>query len=223
MRILVVEDDPKINNLLKVSIESEYFVVDTASDGDRGLYLAETNQYDVIILDSMLPHKNGLDICRELRDQGNATPIIGLSVRSETSSKVNFLNAGADDYLTKPFSFEELMARVRALLRRPHNVQADVIEIGTIELDVKKHTVKKDGAEVYLTRKEFLLLEYLMRNQGTVLSRGMILEHVWDMNADPFSNTIETHIMTLRRKIDCESQVRLIHTVPGIGYKIEYP
>jgi DNA-binding response OmpR family regulator len=222
MRILVVEDDPKINDFLKISLESEYFVVDTAHDGEKGYYLAMHNEYDIIILDSMLPGKLGLDICKELRTSGIVTPIIGLSVKSETVNKVGFLNAGADDYLTKPFSFEELIARIQALLRRPQNMQSNIVEIGGIELDSKRHIVRKDGKEIYLTRKEFLLLEYLMKNHGTVLSRGMILEHVWDMNADPFSNTIETHIMTLRRKIDTEQSMRLIRTVPGIGYKIDF-
>lgn len=222
MRILVIEDDIRINNSLKVSLESECFVVDAAIDGEKGFYLATINDYDTIILDSTLPGKMGLDICRELRERDVTTPIIGLSVKTETSNKIAFLNAGADDYLTKPFSFEELVARIRALLRRPHTLQSDNIEIGNLELDIKKHKVWKDGKEVNLTRKEFLLLEYLMKNQGTVLSRGMILEHVWDMNADPFSNTIETHIMTLRKKVDNKRSERLIHTVPGIGYKIEF-
>lgn len=221
MRILVIEDDLKINSFLKKNLESEYFVVDATHDGDEGLYFARTNLYDIIVLDSMLPGKSGLEICSTLRADGNSTPIIGVSVRSETVNKVRFLNAGADDYLTKPFSFEELTARIRALLRRPQVIQTDVIVVGSIELDSRQHTVKNDGKEVYLTKKEFLLLEYLMRNQGTVLSRGMILEHVWDMNADPFSNTIETHIMTLRKKIDNEQSIRRIHTISGIGYKID--
>jgi two-component system, OmpR family, response regulator len=222
MRILVVEDDPKISDFLKIGLESEYFAVDVVTDGEEGLYLASTNEYDVMVLDSMLPHKGGLDVCKELRQKGILIPIMGLSVKSETSNKVAFLNAGADDYLTKPFSFEELIARIRALLRRPQEIQSDILEIGGLELDSKRHIVKRDGEEIYLTRKEFLLLEYLMKNQGTVLSRGMILEHVWDMNADPFSNTIETHIMTLRKKLDRERQSRLIQTVPGIGYKFDF-
>lgn len=221
MRILVVEDDPKINNFLKISLESEYFVVDTTFDGENGFYLARVNSYDIIILDSMLPNKSGLEICRDLRSEHITTPIIGLSVKSEIANKVGFLNAGADDYLIKPFSFEELKARIHALLRRPKSLETDVIEISGLEIDSKKHIVKKDGEEIYLTKKEFLLLEYLMKNQGVVLSRGMILEHVWDMNADPFSNTIETHIMTLRRKVDRDRSARIIHTIPGIGYKID--
>lgn len=222
MRILIVEDDPKINSFLKGALESEYFVVDSAVDGEEGISFARTNVYDVIILDSMLPKWGGIDVCLVLREEGNTTPIIGLSVRSETVNKVQFLNAGADDYLTKPFSFEELIARVRALLRRPQVLQTEVLEIEDVALNARRHVVTKNGAEVYLTRKEFLLLEYLMQNKGTVLTRGMILEHVWDMNADPFSNTIETHIMSLRKKIDPKGQSRLIQTVSGVGYKIDY-
>lgn len=222
MRILVVEDDPKISNFLKISLESEYFVVDIANDGAQGLYLGQTNVYDVIILDSMLPSKVGMEICTELRQFGITTPIIGLSVKSETVNKIGFLNAGADDYLTKPFSFDELRARIHAILRRPQLLQLDILKIDDIELDQKQHIVRKNGEEIYLTRKEFLLLEFLMRNQGTALSRGMILEHVWDMNADPFSNTIETHIMTLRKKLESGRADRLIKTVPGIGYKIDF-
>lgn len=222
MRILVIEDDTQISAYLKGVLESEYFVVDVAGDGEQGVYLARTNVYDVIVLDSMLPVKGGIDVCIDLREEGNTTPIIGLSVRSETVNKIQFLNAGADDYLTKPFSFEELMARVHALLRRPQGIQSEVLEIEDVELDARKHVVTKGGKEVYLTRKEFLLLEYLMRNRGVVLTRGMLLEHVWDMNADPFSNTIETHIMSLRKKIDPKGESRLIQTVSGVGYKIDY-
>ena len=222
MRVLVVEDDPQINKFLKASLESERFLVDSTHDGEEGLYLARTNDYDIIVLDYVLPSKTGLEICTELRTEGKTTLIIGLSVRSETVNKVSFLNAGADDYLTKPFSLEELLARMRALLRRPQEMQSDILEICNLQLDSKRHTVTKDGQNVYLTRKEFSLLEYLMRNRGTVMSRGMILEHVWDMNADPFSNTIETHIMTLRRKVDTDKQMKLICTVPGIGYKIDF-
>jgi len=222
MRVLIVEDDKRISDFLEKGLESERFVVDSADDGEEGLYLARTNDYDIIVLDYVLPSKTGLEICTELRAEGNTVHIIGLSVRSETINKVSFLNAGADDYLTKPFSLEELVARMRALLRRPQDMHSDILVIHNLELDVKRHIVKKDDEEIYLTRKEFSLLEYLMRNRGTVMSRGMILEHVWDMNADPFSNTIETHVMTLRRKVDTDKQMKLICTVPGIGYKIDF-
>lgn len=222
MRILIVEDDPQINNFLTASLRSEYFLVDSVQDGEKGLYLAQTNEYDLIILDYILPHVTGLEICEKLRQNEIASPIIGLSVKSDIANKVQFLNAGADDYLTKPFSFEELHARIRALLRRPNILNSDIIEISDIVLNIKTHTVTKAAKLVYLTKKEFALLEYLMRNRGTVISRGMLLEHVWDMNADPFSNTIETHIMTLRRKVDNNRKSRLIHTVPGIGYKFDF-
>lgn len=222
MKILLIEDNARISKLLKISLESEYFTVDETADGEEGFSLGKTNEYDAIILDSMLPNKSGLEICKDLRNCGIRTPIIGLSVQSETANKVSFLNAGADDYLTKPFSFEELKARIHALLRRPQYLHSDVVEIAGLELDSKRHIVKKEGKEIYLTKKEFLLLEYLMKNLGTVLSRGMIFEHVWDMNADPFSNSIETHIMTIRKKIDDTKSKRLIHTIPGVGYKMDF-
>lgn len=222
MRILIVEDDKKIAESLKKSLEAECFVVDTAYDGDKGLYMARTNEYDLIILDNMLPGKTGLELCRELRTEGHVTPILGLSVKSEVKNKVNFLDAGADDYLTKPFSFNELLARIRALLRRPTTLQADILRAGDIVLDCRKNIVMKKNQEVYLTRKEFMLLEYLMKNKGSVLSRGMILEHVWDVNADPFSNTIESHILSLRRKLQQNNgKNKMILTIPGRGYKIE--
>lgn len=220
MRILVVEDEQAIVDFLKKSLEQECFVVDVARDGEQGAYLAKTNDYDAVILDYMLPKKNGKEVCKEIRDRGKTFPIIMLTVRGEVSDKVELLNLGADDYLVKPFSLEELLARVRALLRRPKKTETDMLTIDDLTLDSKKHTVKRGGKEVYLTRKEFMLLEYLMRNEGAVLSRGMILEHVWDMNADPFSNSIESHIASLRKKVDTKNE-KLIHTVPSRGYKIE--
>ena len=219
MRILVIEDEKEINAFLKLSLESECFIVDVAEDGERGSFLARTNEYDVIILDNILPKKIGLDVCKEIRASGKTTPIIVLSVKSETTTKVDLLNAGADDYLIKPFSLDELLARIRALLRRPQQIEDEILEIDDLSLDTKRHTVKRATKEIYLTRKEFILLEYLMKNRSIVLSRGMILEHVWDMNADPFSNTIESHILSLRRKIDAKGK-KLIQTVPGRGYKI---
>jgi len=221
MRILVVEDQLEISNLLKFSLEAECFSVDVAEDGEKGSVLGRTNDYDVIILDNLMPKKTGLEVCQEIRRRGKTTPILVLSVKSDVATKVQLLNAGADDYLIKPFSLEELMARIRALLRRPDQVKDDVLHAKDVTLDAKKQIVTSGGKEVYLTRKEFMLLEYLMRNRGTVLSRGMIMEHVWDMNADPFSNTIESHILSLRRKIDAGKKEKLIHTIPGRGYKID--
>lgn len=216
-----MEDEKDINNFIKVSLEAECFAVDSAEDGEAGSYLARTNDYDIIILDNMLPKKNGVEIIKEIRKEGKTVPVIMLSVRSETTTKVDLLNSGADDYLTKPFSFQELLARIRALLRRPKNIEKDIINIEDLTVDYVKHKVKRAKEEIYLTKKEFMLLEYLLRNKGTVLSRGMILEHVWDMNADPFSNTVESHILNLRKKIDLPDKNKLIHTIPGRGYKIE--
>lgn len=221
MRVLIVEDEQKIADFIIKSLEAEYFVVDHAVDGEHGSYLARLNDYDLIILDNMLPKKTGVEVCQEIRTNGKSTPILILSVMTETQQKVDLLNAGADDYLMKPFSLEELLARVRALLRRSPQITADVIEIDDIVLDTKAHIVTQNGNEIYLTRKEFMLLQYLMQNRGTVLSRGMIMEHVWDMNADPFSNTIESHILSLRKKLgDTDKGKRFIVTVPGSGYKI---
>jgi DNA-binding response OmpR family regulator len=221
MRVLLVEDEPQIAEFIKKSLRAEYFAVDVASDGEKGLYLGRIHDYDLIILDNMLPKKKGIDVCRELRAHGKTTPILILSVKTETNQKVQLLNAGADDYLMKPFSFEELLARMRALLRRSPHVEGDILKIDNLELDSGKHTVTRGGKEVYLTRKEFMLLQYLLRNLGSVLSRGMIMEHVWDMNADPFSNTIESHILSLRKKINFGNNKKLITTVPGRGYKID--
>ncbi|MFT7506911.1 MAG: DNA-binding response OmpR family regulator [Acidimicrobiales bacterium] len=220
MRVLVVEDEEKIRIFLKKSLEAECFAVDAVSDGNEGLELALLNEYDIILLDNVLPNKTGLEICSDIRHAGKMVPIIMLSVRSETDIKVRALNAGADDYLTKPFSFEELVARVHALLRRPAILEEEILTISDVTLDTKQHVVTRRKEEIKLTRKEFMLLEYLMKNEGIVLSRGMLMEHVWDMNADPFSNTIESHILSLRRKLGHTKRNDLIQTVPGRGYKI---
>lgn len=221
MRLLVIEDEKEIRNFLKASLQTEMFSVDAAEDGERGLYLAKVNDYDLIILDNILPKKTGLEVCQELRKLGKTMPVIILSIKSDTATKVALLNAGADDYLIKPFSLEELLARIRALLRRPLGIQGEILSVDDLVLDTKKYRLTRGKKEIYLTRKEFMLLEYLMRNQGIVLSRGMILEHVWDMDADPFSNTIEAHILSLRKKVDFEGKKKLIHTFPGRGYKID--
>jgi DNA-binding response OmpR family regulator len=221
MRLLVVEDEKEIRDFLTKTLQAECFAVDAKEDGEAGSFAARTNDYDLVILDNLLPKKNGIEICKDIRNAGKSMPILMVSVKSEISSKVELLNAGADDYLVKPFSYEELLARVYALLRRPKQVQNEVLTIGDLVLDTRAHKVTRGDKLLYLTRKEFMLLEYLIKNQGVVLTRGMIMEHVWDMNADPFSNTIESHILSLRKKIDNKSAEKLIQTVPGRGYKIE--
>lgn len=222
MRLLIVEDEKEILNFLKPSLEAECFAVDIAEDGEKGAYLARTNDYDIIILDNMLPKKSGSEICQEIRSLGKTVPIIILSALSDVNKKVELLNIGADDYLTKPFSFQELVARIKTLLRRPAPIKSDILQIDDLSLDLRKNSVTRGEEEIKLTRKEFMLLEYLLRNPGLVLSRSMIMEHVWDMNADPFSNTIEAHILSLRKKIKTKnSQKELIHTIPGRGYKVD--
>lgn len=220
MHILVVEDEQEISDFLRVTLEAECFAVDTAFDGETGSHLARTNNYDLIILDNILPKKEGREACKEIRATGKTTPIIMLSVKSETVTKVDLLNAGADDYMTKPFSLEELLARMRALLRRPKEIEEEIFSIGDLVVDIKRHTVRRENKEIYLTRKEFILLSYLLQNAGAAMSRGMIMEHVWNMDIDPFSNTIESHILSLRKKVDAKFNKKLIKTVPGIGYKI---
>jgi DNA-binding response OmpR family regulator len=221
MRILVVEDQAEAAALLKSQLEAERYSVDVESDGERGSYRARTNDYDLILLDNVLPGKEGSEICKELREYKMSVPIMILSVRSEIDQKVTLLDCGADDYLIKPFSFVELSARVKALLRRPRQIEDTQLTIADLILDRKTFSAHREGRTIHLTPKEFALLEYFMKNKGRVLSRGMILEHVWDESADPFSNSIETHIMNLRKKIDRRGENKLLHTVPGRGYKLE--
>ena len=221
MRTLIVEDEKDICDFLKKSLESECYVVDTAFDGEEGLRLIQTSSYDIVILDNNMPKKTGLEVCKELRAEGNSVPILMLSVQSETTTKVDLLNAGADDYLTKPFSIDELNARIKALLRRPKEIESEDLRIDDLFLDLNRHIITRGEKEIYLTKKEFTLLQYLLKNKGIVLSRSMIMEHVWDINVDPFSNTIESHIMSLRKKLDLPKYKKLIHTVSGRGYKID--
>ncbi len=220
MKILIVEDDAEIRAILAATLKEACFAVDTAESGETGSYMARTNDYDLIILDNILPKKHGIEVCQELRAAEITTPILMLSVRSEVTTKAKLLDAGADDYLTKPYSVEELLARVRALLRRPKKSDSDILQLDNLTVNLQKHQVTRGNQEIQLTRKEFILLSYFMKNIDVVLSRGMITEHVWDMNADPFSNTIEAHIRSLRKKIDEKFGKELIHTVPGFGYKM---
>lgn len=219
MRILVVEDNPVIQEALVLQLRAACFAVDTTDCGEKGSFLARTNDYDLVILDYMLPKKDGRTICKEIRSSGKTMPIIMLTVRQDVEDKVDLLDQGADDYIGKPFSFDELHARIKALLRRPREIQPHIIMIGDVTIDSNKQLVLRGKREIYLTRKEFSLLEYLAQHRGNVVSRGMIMEHVWDQNSDPFSNTIEAHILNLRKKLG--SKKPLIHTVPGRGYRFE--
>jgi DNA-binding response OmpR family regulator len=221
MRILLVEDDESILNTLRVRLKSEGYSVDTEKDGIKGSFLARTNNYDVIILDYILPRKGGDKICQEVRSRGTTTPIIMISVQTELPARVELLNLGADDYITKPFPFEELLARIRAMLRRPAQLKEEILSIDDLVLDSPRCLVERAGRKIKLTRKEFALLEYLLRHKGTALSRGTLMEHVWDIHGDLFSNTIETHILNLRKKLRRPGGKKLIHTISGRGYKID--
>ncbi|MEK7605988.1 MAG: response regulator transcription factor [Patescibacteria group bacterium] len=220
MKVLVVEDERSIRDFLKQSLEREHFAVDIAEDGIKGTYLAKTNEYDVILLDNVTPGKHGQMVCADVRAAGKTTPIISLSVQSDLTTKLALLNAGVDDYITKPFSFLELLARIHAVLRRPREFQGDVLHIDDVTIDTRRHTVMRGKIKITLTKKEFMILEYLVRHQNAAVPRSLILEHVWDGTLDPCSNTLETHMFTLRKKIDTNNRKKLIHTVPNVGYKV---
>lgn len=221
MRILLVEDDMAIAQSLKEGLEDEAYAVDVAHDGDEGYRTATADEYDVIILDVMLPEMNGYEVCRTLRQDGNQTPILMLTARDAERDIVEGLDMGADDYLAKPFSFGVLLARLRALLRRPNEKLEEVLRVGDLTLDPSLKKVTRASEEISLTAKEYAVLEYLMRNAGKVLSKEQIISHVWDFDADVLPNNFELFIMFLRRKIDKPFGSKLIHTVPGFGYKLE--
>ena len=221
MRILLVEDDMAIAQSLKEGLEDEAYAVDVAHDGDEGYRTATADEYDVIILDVMLPEMNGYEVCRALRGDGNQTPILMLTARDAERDIVEGLDMGADDYLAKPCSFEVLLARLRALLRRPNEKLEEVLRVGDLMFDPSLKKVMRANQEISLTAKEYGVLEYLMRNAGKVLSKEQIISHVWDFDADVLPNNVELFIMFLRRKIDKPFDSKLIHTIPGFGYKLE--
>ncbi len=218
MRILVVEDDKKVAGFIKKGLEEETYAADVAYDGEDGLHLGSEGQYDLIILDIMLPKIDGLEILSQLRDQGRDTPILLLTAKDAVDDRVAGLNKGADDYLTKPFAFSELLARVRVLLRRGKAEVKTTLQISDLTLDLVSHNVNRGGDEIELTGKEYSLLEYFMRNQEKVLTRTMIAEHVWDYNFDTFTNVIDVYINHLRKKIDKGRESKLLHTLRGVGY-----
>ncbi|MEI8347841.1 MAG: response regulator transcription factor [Pseudomonadota bacterium] len=222
MRILIVEDEPKVSAFIQNGLCEEGHAVDTAKDGQEGHLLASSNDYDVIVLDVMLPLINGLVLCKRLREEGNAAPIIMLTARDTIKDKVQGLEVGADDYLTKPFSFEELSARIRALARRGQSGKINLRpQIADLVLDLQARKVFRHNKEIVLSNKEFSLLEYLMKNSGTVVTRTMIAEHVWDMHFDTFTNVIDVYVNYLRNKVDHGFEPKLIHTVRGRGYVLK--
>ena len=222
MRVLIVEDEHKIARALKKALEQETYAVDVAYDGDEGYAMATTEPYDVAIIDRMLPGSyDGLAIVKAMREAKVHTPVLFLSALGSISERTAGLDAGADDYLVKPFALEELLARVRALLRRPTEQQSAILEAGDLSLDTITYNVERAGTPVQLTSKEFALLEYMLRNPGRPLSKEVIISHVWDYDADILPNTVEVYIKYLRNKIDSPFKTPLIHTVRGFGYKLE--
>jgi DNA-binding response OmpR family regulator len=204
--------------MMAKGLREQTYAVDVAQDGESALYQTSVNDYDLIILDIMLPGKNGFEVCRELRSNGSPVPVLMLTARDTIDDRVEGLDTGADDYLTKPFDFRELLAHIRALLRRGQSLHPDVIEVDDLEIETKARQVSRGGRGVHLTAKEYALLEYLARRAGEVVARGDIAEHVWDENFDPFSNLIEVYVQRLRRKIDDGHKTKLIHTRRGAGY-----
>ena len=218
VRILIVEDEKKIADFIRRGLKEEGYAVDAAYDGEEGHFLASTNEYDLIILDLMLPKIDGRSLCAQLRKEKISVPVLILTAKDQVSDKVAGLDAGADDYLTKPFAFEELVARIRALLRRPEAAQEVLLKIKDLEMDLLAHTVRRRGQEIELTAKEFALLEFFMRRPNTVVTRTMIAEHVWDIHFETYTNVIDVYVNYLRRKIERGFKNKLIHTLRGRGY-----
>ena len=219
MKILVVEDEPKLNKGLVRGLQSRGYAVDFAFDGAEGETMARMNGYDLIILDVMMPGRDGLEVCRNLRAADVAAPVIFLTAKDAVEDRIAGLDGGADDYLVKPFSFGELEARVRTLLRRPPLAASDVLELDGLKLNTQSQKLTVDGAELALTLREFALLEYLLRNQGLVISREDVLEHVWDRFFDSFSNVVDVHLKNLRKKLP-SAYAKRIETVWGKGYRL---
>jgi len=221
MRLLVVEDEKKVASFIKQGLEEEGYAVDVALDGQEGLEMARDPVHDLIILDISLPKMDGLQLLKKLRQQKVNIPVLLLTVRATIEDKVLGLDAGADDYLTKPFAFQELVARVRALMRRQAEAGPTLLQVADLMLDPARRVVSRGGEKVELTAKEFALLEYLMRNPGRVLTRTMIIEHVWNYDFDTMTNIIDVYVNYLRKKIDSGREPKLIHTVRGVGYVLK--
>lgn len=218
MRLLLVEDDPGVLRFVLKGLREQAYAVDTATTGDDALYQAEINSYDLIILDVMIPGRDGFAVCKEIRKTGNRVPILMLTALDSVEDRITGLDVGADDYLAKPFAFRELLARLRALLRRSGELRPANIRVADLVVDTAAQTVTRAGRRIQLTTKEYALVEFLARNAGRVVGRAAIAEHVWDDTFDPFSNLIEVYVNRLRRKIDEESRIPLLHTRRGAGY-----
>ena len=221
MRILVIEDERKIAQFIKRGLKEEGYAVDAANDGEEGHFLASTNDYDIIVLDVMLPRLDGVNLCKKLREEKNPVPIIILTAKDDVEDKIKGLDAGADDYLTKPFAFEELLARIRAALRKKDQAVSTKLQVADLTLDLLTHRVMRSNKEIVLTNKEYTLLEYLMRHAASIIPRAIISEHVWDINFDTDTNVIDVYINYLRRKIDSGHKKKLIHTIRGRGYTLK--
>ncbi|MDH7516594.1 MAG: response regulator transcription factor [Bacteroidota bacterium] len=223
MKILIIEDEQKVSSFLRKGFEEELFTVDTAHDGEEGLFLALTEEYDAIVLDLMLPKKSGLQVLAELRKE-KSTPVLILTAKGQLEDKVEGLNAGADDYLTKPFALAECIARVRSLVRRSQmDKPTNTLTAGDLVLDLIQHTVRRRDVTIDLTAKEFKLLEYLLRNKNAVLTRSAIIEHIWDITFDSETNVLDVYMTRLRKKVDEGFDPKLIHTVRGVGYVLREP
>lgn len=220
MKILIVEDEHLIATSLKKGLEQEHYTVDIAFDGIEGYDLAATGDYDIILLDLMLPGLDGLTICKKLREENNHTPILMLTAKSQLEDKIKGLNSGADDYLTKPFAFEELLARIRALSRRPQQSTSKVLTVGDLSIDTTNYQIKRGNKEIRLSSKEYSLLECLVRHAGQILNKDQLIQYVWSYESDILPNTVEVYIRNLRQKIDQPFKKKLIQTIRGFGYKI---
>jgi heavy metal response regulator len=221
MRLLVVEDEKKVASFLKKGLEEEYYAVDVAYDGEEALYMIEVNDYDLVLLDIMLPKLDGMVVLRRAREKGNRFPILMLTAKDSVDFIVEGLDAGCDDYLTKPFAFSELLARIRALMRRERQARTPVLEVGDLNLSPLTHEVTRGGKKIDLTAKEYALLEYFMRNPNRVLTRTMMSEHVWDYHFDTDTNVVDVYVNFLRKKIDRDFDLKLIHTIRGVGYMMK--
>ena len=223
MKILIIEDELKVNSFLRQGFEEELFTVDSAHDGDQGLFLALTEEYDAIILDLMLPKKSGMQVLQELRRE-KSTPVLILTAKGQLENKIEGLNAGADDYLTKPFALAECIARVRSLVRRAQVERpSNVLTAADLALDQMQHTVRRGATVIDLTAKEFKLLEYLLRNKGVVVTRSAIIEHIWEITFDSETNVLDVYVTRLRKKIDDGFEKKLVHTIRGVGYVLREP